>query len=114
MISNRITNNNEFKDVYESYKQSKRFIEFANKEKGVFHDSAVMTEEVAVRKKLIFNFECSMALLDDDYRDILQKEINNEDSLWYVGVISRSTFYRNRQKAIEIFLHNFHRLETLQ
>ena len=104
--------NDEFRKVTETYRAAKRFLEFTATPKRTLRENA-LEEEIGHRKKNVFNFECSLALLDADYHKILSNEIKQEKALWYVGTISRSTYYRNRQKAIEIFLNTYHRLEKL-
>ena len=109
----RISNSAEFRHLCDEYRASKRFVEFTTRKDLMLHEDKSMEEEVLDRKKLIFNFECCLSLLDENHNKILKNEINKEPSLWYVGTISRSTFYRTRQAAIEIFLNHYHRLAIL-
>ncbi|MDY4787790.1 MAG: hypothetical protein SO253_00560 [Bacilli bacterium] len=101
------------KDIILNYKECKRFIAYTEHGINILHDSTNLSNEIGVRKKYVFNFECSLALLDDKLRDIFQKDLDSEDTYWYIGTMSRSTYYRHREKACEQFMKNFKRLENL-
>ena len=101
----------EVKQIIELYKESKRFIAYTDDQnKDVLE--VVPKKEIDERRKIIFNVECSIALLEEQLAMLFRNDINNDDGLWYVGMMSRSTYYRHRLKANEIFLRNYKRLET--
>ena len=101
------------KHIIELYKESKRFIAYTENGIDVLHDEDNLEKITKEHKKIIFNVECSIALLDEKLRNLFLNDIANTDNYWYIGVMSRSTYYRHREKAGEIFLKNYRRLETL-